>query len=92
MGREIEKSHFTVETSDNHYSLQEVKVNINSGKSHVQFGIRMHFTSVILLFFFFFCFLRLHPRHMQASRLGVKSELQLPAYPTATATQDPSHV
>ena len=29
---------------------------------------------------------------MEVPRLGVKSELQLPAYSTATATQDPSHV
>ena len=37
-------------------------------------------------FFFFFCFLGLHPQHMEVARLGVKSELQLPAYTTATAT------
>ena len=30
--------------------------------------------------------------HMEVSRLGVKLELQLPAYTTATATQDLSHV
>ena len=29
---------------------------------------------------------------MQVPRLGVKSELQLPAYTTATATPDPSSV
>ena len=29
---------------------------------------------------------------MEVPRLGVKSELQLPAYTTATATQDPSHI
>ena len=43
-------------------------------------------------FFFFFCFLRLHPRHMEVPRLGVESELQLPAYTTATATPDLSWV
>ena len=34
----------------------------------------------------------LHPQHMEVPTLGVKSELQLPAYATATATatQDPS--
>ena len=42
--------------------------------------------------FFFFCFLGLHPRHMEVPRLGVKLELQLLAYTTATATQDLSHV
>ena len=30
-------------------------------------------------------FLELHPQHMEVPRLGVKSELQLPAYTTATA-------
>ena len=29
---------------------------------------------------------------MEAPRLGVESELQLPAYTTATAVPDPSHV
>ena len=29
---------------------------------------------------------------MEVPRLGVKSELQLPAYATATATRDPSHI
>ena len=31
------------------------------------------------------------PRHMEVSRLGVELELQLLAYATVTATQDPSH-
>ena len=39
-----------------------------------------------LFFFFFFSFLGPHPRHMEVPRLGVKSELQLPA--TARATWD----
>ena len=41
-------------------------------------------------FFFFFLFFFLVPqlRHMEVPRLGVKLELQLPAYTTATATQD----
>ena len=38
---------------------------------------------------FFLGFLELHPRPMEAPRLGVESELQLPAYTTATATRDP---
>lgn len=43
--------------------------------------------------FFFFGFLGPHlPRHMEVPRLGVKSVLQLPAYTTATARPDPSHV
>ena len=43
-----------------------------------------------LFFFFFFSFLGPHLRHMEASRLGIKSELHLPTY--ATAMWDPSHV
>ena len=34
-------------------------------------------------------FLGLNPCHMQVPRLGVKSELQLPVYNTATTTWDP---
>ena len=32
------------------------------------------------------------PQHMEVSRLGVQSELQLPVYTTARAMQDPSRV
>ena len=41
---------------------------------------------------FFFVLLGLHPRHMDAPGLGVQAELQLPAYTTATAMQDPSRL
>ena len=37
---------------------------------------------------FFFCFLGLSLWHMEVPRLGVESELQLPAYTTAAATPD----
>ena len=40
----------------------------------------------------FFFFLGLHPQHMEVPRWGVKSELPLPAYATATAMPDPSHI
>ena len=43
-------------------------------------------------YFFLLCFLGLHLRHMEVTRLGVDSELQLLAYATATATSDPSHI
>ena len=43
----------------------------------------------IYLFIYDF-FLVLHLWYMEAPWLGVKSELQLPAYMTATATQDSS--
>ena len=40
-----------------------------------------------------FCFfLRLHLQHIEFPGLGVESELQLPAYATATAMPDLSHV
>ena len=55
-----------------------------------QFGITPFLFN--FFFFFFFGFLGLHPRHMEVPRLGVQSELQLPAYPTAPATPDPSRV
>ena len=44
--------------------------------------------------FFFLCsfsFLGPHQQHIEIPRLGVKSELQLPAYTTDTAMQDSSH-
>ena len=40
--------------------------------------------------YLFFCFLGLHQQHMEVPRLGVESELLLPAYITAAATQNPS--
>ena len=45
-----------------------------------------------LIFIYLFCFLGLQVWHMEAPRLGVKWDLQLPAYATATAVPDPSHV
>ena len=42
--------------------------------------------------FVLFVFLGPHLHHMEVPRLGVESELQLPAYTTAIATPDPSHV
>ena len=46
----------------------------------------------VLFLFLFFCFLGLHPWHMELPRLGVESELQLPAYTAATANWYPSRV
>ena len=39
-----------------------------------------------------FCFLGLHPQHMEVPRVQVKSELQLSACTTATATLDLSRI
>ena len=44
----------------------------------------------MILIYFIFCFLGPHLQHMEVPRLGVESELQLPAYATAAAKQDPS--
>ena len=46
---------------------------------------------LLCLYVFPLCFC-LSKQHMEVPRLGVESELQLPAYTTATATPDPSHV
>ena len=42
--------------------------------------------------FIFFFFLGPYPQHVEVPRLRVESKLQLPAYATATATWDTSHV
>ena len=53
-----------------------------------------YWTSLKSLVFFFFFFLvwGAHPQHIEVPRLGLESELQLPLYPTATATWDLSRV
>ena len=43
-------------------------------------------------FILFFVFLGLHLQHMEVPRLGIELELQPPAYTTATATRNLSHV
>ena len=44
------------------------------------------------IFIYLFCFLGPHLWHIEVPRPGVESELQLPAYATATAMQDLSYV
>ena len=44
------------------------------------------------ILFIYFVFLGPHSWHMEIPRLGVKSELQLPAYTAATETWDPSRI
>ena len=51
-----------------------------------------HMTLGKVGFFGLSFFWGLHPRHMEVARVGVKSELQLPAYATDTATQDLSRI
>ena len=45
-----------------------------------------------IFYFFIFCLLGSHPGHMDVPGLGVKLELQLPAYTTATTMLDLSRV
>ena len=58
------------------------------GKPHTAYPS----VTIFFLSFFFFWFLGVHLRLMEVPRLGVGSEVQLLAYITATATQDPSHI
>ena len=57
-------------------------------------SVKLSNATYLLFSFLFFLsfFLGPHPQHMEFSSLGVKSELQLPAYTTATTTQDLSRV
>ena len=58
-------------------------------------GIVMDFSFFFFVFFVLFvCLFVLgqHLWHMEVPRLGVELQLQLPAYTTATAAQDPSHI
>ena len=61
---------------------------------NIQKKIHQYFSSseTILIIVNFFFFLRLQSEHMEVLSLGIKSELQLPSYATATETQDPSRV
>ena len=54
--------------------------------------LRIGFFCFCFFFFFFFVCLRSRPHHREVPRLGVKSELKLLAYTTATAMPDSSHV
>ena len=56
--------------------------------------IKIYVSSPLQVLFFlnFFVFFGPHLQHMEVPRLGVESELQLPAYTTAIATPDLSHI
>ena len=54
--------------------------------------LKMLLGSPLLTVLFCFVFLGPHPQHQEVPRLGVESELQLPAYATATATWDLSRI
>ena len=63
-------------------------------ESHLFLSLFFSFFDFFLSSFcnYFFFFLQPHLQHMEVPSLGVKPELQLPAYTTATATQHPSHI
>ena len=55
-------------------------------------GVRVLIKFIFSPYIDIFCFLGLHPRHMDIPRLGVESELQLPAYARATTHTGPDWV
>ena len=71
--------------------LKSAKFKANREHAYIE---TLPLTSFLSFFFTFFsfCFLGLYPRHMEVPRLGVKLELPLPVYTTATATWDPSRI
>ena len=52
----------------------------------------VYHASLVHSFFPFLFFVRLHLLHIEVPGLGVKLEIQLPAYITATATLDLNHI
>ena len=56
------------------------------------FAIQILKLGKVIFYFILFLFLWPHPRHMEVPTLGVKSELQLRAFATATAMPGPSRV
>ena len=71
---------------------EESVMSQNSSKKWRQCQNIISKQQIIINTAFFLLFLELHPWRMEVPRLGVKSELQLPAYTTATATQGPSRI
>ena len=65
----------------------------------MRYGSKFIFCILFMIFVYFYDFLNfflvflgLHLQHTEVPRLGVKEEMQLPAYATATSPSDPSHV
>ena len=52
----------------------------------------VHTQAIVILLVCFSVFLGPYLRYMEVHRLGVESELQVPAYATTIATRDPSYV
>ena len=86
-------SHLLVSSVNSIFQLHQEKSDDMGQRQKIRtlHGVQWKTTSIFLQFLFFF-FFGLHPWHMEVPRLGVECELQLPAYATATAKPDPSHV
>ena len=80
--------------------LVRIQIDVAYGKNSIMLSL-LHMVTLnkylliavdepVELIFTFFFFLGLHPWHMEVPWLGIKLELQLPAYATVTATLDPS--
>ena len=59
---------------------------------HCQNILQIHVLSALYIIFIIICFLGPHPWHMEVPRPRVQSELYPPAYTTATAMRDLSHI
>ena len=83
-----------------HETSDVVSTHGNFGKEWGKFSLStyciqalVYLLSYLFIYLFLsFVFLGLYLRHMELPRLGVESELQPPAYITATATWNLSHV
>ena len=74
-------------------SCLHCRLNFTSSNTYLNCIFFLLFRAMVFLSFLFVCLLfGLHLRHMEVPRLGVESELQLPAYTTATASQVLSHI
>ena len=59
---------------------------------YVKVKLGLFIIIIFVIIINFFVFLGPHPWYMEVPKLGVESELQLPAYATAIATPDPSRI
>ena len=86
-GKVLVSLHFSPPASSGHLHFSSTSV-VSTGVQFVQWLGSIYRLRNSFYFPFFFFFLWLHSQHLKVPRLEVKSELQLPAYTTATATRD----
>ena len=70
--------------------LGDVLVRLHTPVVLTPTTVQVTWTVSCFCFLHLFVFLGLHPQHMEVPRRGVKLELQLLVYTTATATRDSS--